>query len=551
MTQACVPILASAMHEVLRQRCATLRLYLWHFDAEGRMIDAPPMNTPVGTLLRAPYFTNLIHQVSAKWSSSTDSGARELFPGCWCIVLEEMERRRRRGLMIAVAFEARALDAEEFAAACQSASLDRLATAQAMAKGSLFSADCIATLSVALRWSLEDLNESGRHHEALTSSGRQLTELYEEISLLYKLGRSMNELEQPTKFVRMACHELQQTMPYTWIAARFRNDQDLCRAMAGKTIIAGAVPDEKQFAAQADGLIVAHGASGPRVLDSAAAPLLARENGQVVFVPISRNGEVIGAFLAGNKTGPDPTVTNMDIKLVEAAAGSVGTLLDNAFLYDDQQILFLGVVEALTASIDAKDPYTCGHSERVAHLAALLAYEHGLEDEQIERIRIAGLVHDVGKIGVPEVVLCKAGKLTDEEFGQIKLHPEIGYDILKDIPLLSDVLPGVLHHHERYDGRGYPHRLAGEKIPLMARIIGLCDSFDAMSSNRTYRAALPREKVLDEIRNNAGTQFDPALAETFPRVDLRRYDELVAQHARMSAEGGLRVRRKPGGGTIS
>jgi HD-GYP domain-containing protein (c-di-GMP phosphodiesterase class II) len=137
----------------------------------------------------------------------------------------------------------------------------------------------------------------------------------------------------------------------------------------------------------------------------------------------------------------------------------------------------------------------------------------------------------VGKIGVPEAVLCKPGKLTDDEFEKIKLHPQIGYDILKDIPSLRDILPGVLHHHERYDGRGYPHGLSGEDIPLMARIIGVADTFDAMSSNRAYRAKMSRDVVLAEIARCAGTQFDPNLANAFLTLDLSEYDRMVANHA--------------------
>jgi len=152
-------------------------------------------------------------------------------------------------------------------------------------------------------------------------------------------------------------------------------------------------------------------------------------------------------------------------------------------------------------------------------------------------------VHDVGKIGVPESTLCKAGRLTDVEFEQIKLHPQIGHDILKDIPQFADVLPGVLYHHERYDGKGYPAGLKGDDIPLIARIIGLADSFDAMSSTRTYRSAMDREKVMQEIADCAGVQFDPRLAEVFHTIDFTIYDRLVIKHHEESQLGGLRTSR--------
>jgi HD-GYP domain-containing protein (c-di-GMP phosphodiesterase class II) len=141
------------------------------------------------------------------------------------------------------------------------------------------------------------------------------------------------------------------------------------------------------------------------------------------------------------------------------------------------------------------------------------------------------MVHDVGKIGVPEAVLCKAGKLTDEEFAAIKKHPEIGHRILRDIPQMEDELDGVLHHHERYDGRGYPYGLKGDRIPLSGRIIAIADTFDAMSSTRSYRSAMPRATVLAELQRSAGTQLDPALVPLFVKLDLGTYDRMVSEHA--------------------
>jgi HD-GYP domain-containing protein (c-di-GMP phosphodiesterase class II) len=182
-------------------------------------------------------------------------------------------------------------------------------------------------------------------------------------------------------------------------------------------------------------------------------------------------------------------------------------------------------------AIDAKDRYTCGHSARVSFLASLMAGELFHEPEMIETYRIAGLVHDVGKIGVPEAVLCKSGKLTDEEFAHIQRHPTVGFEILRDIPMLDKVLPGVLHHHERWDGRGYPARLKEEAIPPIARVLAVCDTFDALSSTRSYRPARPRSEALAEIKRAAGSQLEPTAVEAFLRLDLSAYDAMVADHA--------------------
>jgi len=254
--------------------------------------------------------------------------------------------------------------------------------------------------------------------------------------------------------------------------------------------------------------------------------------GDIGLCQVMRGDRKVGVIAMGAKIGVERDITSADLKLLEAAATSMGVFFENASLYDDQQAMFLGVLQALTAAIDAKDRYTCGHSERVATLAVELGRRVGLSEEEVERLRISGLVHDIGKIGVPEAVLTKPGRLTDDEFDQIKQHPEIGVRILRDLPQLADVLPGVLHHHERWDGNGYPHGLSGEGIPLFARLLALADSFDAMSSSRTYRSAMPRTAVLEEVQACAGTQFDPALAREFVRLDFTVYDRMVAAHIR-------------------
>jgi putative nucleotidyltransferase with HDIG domain len=220
---------------------------------------------------------------------------------------------------------------------------------------------------------------------------------------------------------------------------------------------------------------------------------------------------------------------SVDMKLLNNVGNQCSIFLENAALYSDMQDLFMGVLHALTRSIDAKDAYTRGHSQRVAELSRALARKIGLSDEQCERVYLSGLLHDVGKIGVPETVLTKPGRLTDAEFDAIKKHPAIGAQILDNIKQLQDIIPGVLYHHERWDGRGYPTQLAGEEIPLIGRIICVADSFDAMSSTRTYRPALPLDTVLAEISRCAGAQFDPALAKVFVTLDFGPYSRSMEE----------------------
>ncbi len=175
-------------------------------------------------------------------------------------------------------------------------------------------------------------------------------------------------------------------------------------------------------------------------------------------------------------------------------------------------------VMTIVNTIDAKDEYTKGHSQRVAEYAVALAEELGMAEEEVERIRYIGLLHDIGKIGVPDAILNKPGRLNNTEFSLMKLHTVVGGEILKDINSMEDLDVGAKYHHERYDGKGYPEGLIGEEIPFVARIIGIADAYDAMTSHRVYRKRLSDETVQEEIARCAGTQFDPKLAEVFLRM---------------------------------
>ena len=179
-----------------------------------------------------------------------------------------------------------------------------------------------------------------------------------------------------------------------------------------------------------------------------------------------------------------------------------------------QEQAHLDSVRALAAAVDARDGDTRNHSHNVATLAALLAREVGLDERNVVLLELAGTLHDVGKIGLPDSILRKSGPLTDEEWAYVREHPALGQHILASTRLV-EILPWVRHHHERWDGRGYPDGLAGEDIPLEARLLALCDAFDAMTLDRPYRSAMSREAALQEIDLNLGTQFDPSLGETF------------------------------------
>jgi response regulator RpfG family c-di-GMP phosphodiesterase len=186
--------------------------------------------------------------------------------------------------------------------------------------------------------------------------------------------------------------------------------------------------------------------------------------------------------------------------------------------------MYVRSIDALIKALEAKDYYTRGHSQRVTIYSVTIAREMGLRGEEIEKLRRAAILHDLGKIGVREGVLNKPGRLTDEEYGEIVRHPEVAMRILEPIPFFQPLLPSILHHHEWFDGRGYPGRLSGDRIPLASRIMAVADTFDAMTSTRAYRKALPVADANAEIRRCAGTQFDPEIVPFFlscqPRIEV-------------------------------
>ena len=176
------------------------------------------------------------------------------------------------------------------------------------------------------------------------------------------------------------------------------------------------------------------------------------------------------------------------------------------------------VILAFAKTIDAKDAYTNGHSERVADYSREIAKRMGMSKQEQQEIYCMGLLHDIGKIGIPNAIINKAGKLTDEEYMIIKKHPEIGAEILTTISELPDISIGAKYHHEKYDGTGYPDKIEGESIPFLARIIGIADAYDAMTSKRSYRDALPQQVVREEIKKGRGTQFDPKCADIMLKI---------------------------------
>lgn len=200
----------------------------------------------------------------------------------------------------------------------------------------------------------------------------------------------------------------------------------------------------------------------------------------------------------------------------------------------------------LARRIEAKDPYTAGHTWRVANYGQIVAAALDYPPDKIEAMLLAGTLHDIGKVKVPDSILTKPGRLTEEEFAIMKRHPQDGYDMLKEFPEFSCVLDVVLHHHEAYDGRGYPFGLAGEDIPHDARLFAIVDAFDAMTTNRCYRPAMSGDNAAYEIWRNRGRQFDPHISDVF----LRLFREGLLDHIAGCSDLGVRIGNCPTCGPV-
>jgi putative nucleotidyltransferase with HDIG domain len=204
-----------------------------------------------------------------------------------------------------------------------------------------------------------------------------------------------------------------------------------------------------------------------------------------------------------------------DLNMLKTLSNQASIALSNAFAYDDMRKTYLGTIEALAMAIEAKDQYTRGHSERVVKVAMEIAREMGIPRDQIELLQYAGILHDIGKIAIDDEILKKNTTLTEEEFMAIMEHPAAGESIVAPISFLDGVRTIIRHHHERWDGRGYPDRLAYESIPLLSRILTVADTFDAITSARSYRPARSHDEAVSELQRCAGKQFDPEVVEYF------------------------------------
>ncbi len=241
---------------------------------------------------------------------------------------------------------------------------------------------------------------------------------------------------------------------------------------------------------------------------------------EIMSAPVFSGNDFVCAIVLTHDNSAAPFEAS-DMNLLEAMVLFCSDLLRNYHLADQLRSLSINMVKSLVNAIDQKDNYTSGHSNRVGDYAKLLGVEFGMDDEELQMLEWAALLHDVGKIGIRDDVLKKPGKLTNEEYEHIKEHPVRSYEIMSGVPQLRKALEGARHHHERYDGNGYPDGLKGEEISLHARIIQVADIFDALTTTRSYRAAYSWEKALSILHEEAGEVTDPNIVDLFDRI-IRR-----------------------------
>lgn len=359
---------------------------------------------------------------------------------------------------------------------------------------------------------------------------------FEEISLLYRLTQNLKLSSDDEELGQRALEWLAEVVPAEGLAIQFTPHSDLDLLTPDSRtepvlLTHGACPLGVEGFSRLVAELGLNVANRPLVVNRAKHDMSqwgVPEIRQLVIVPVAEGERLFGWLAAFNHTRDGQFGSAGEFGSAEASLlSSVGTMLGihsgNIDLYQQQAELLTGVVRAMTSAIDAKDPYTRGHSDRVARVAVRLAQELGSDSEAVRTIYFSGLLHDIGKIGINDEVLRKPGKLSDAEFEHIKMHVEIGYRILVDLRKMAHMLPVVLHHHESWDGKGYPHGLEGEQIPYLARIVAVADAYDAMASDRPYRAGMDDDKLDSIIRAGAGKQWDPQVVEAFFRArdDIR------------------------------
>lgn len=345
--------------------------------------------------------------------------------------------------------------------------------------------------------------------------GRETLKKYREITLLYDIAEKLTASLDPKEAAQLVVDVAKMLIKADNISVMLKNEESgvfELLASSGRELHPG------------EGLKIGIGIAGG-VFHSGRAEIVndissddryvsgAVRVSSLMCAPLKIKDRVIGVIYVSSEERAHYTAE--DLKLLSALAFQAAADIENARLYDSLKETFLTTVHILAETIEKRDPYTGGHIKRVMNYSMAVGKELGLPELEMEHLELAAVLHDIGKISIRDCVLLKKGKLTVDEFAEIKMHPIYAEEILDHIKHLKGIIPGVKHHHERYDGSGYPEGLKGNDIDIIARIISVADAFDAMTTDRPYRERMELAEAFDELRANSGTQFDPRVVKAF------------------------------------
>jgi HD-GYP domain-containing protein (c-di-GMP phosphodiesterase class II) len=364
-------------------------------------------------------------------------------------------------------------------------------------------------------------NAKSRRETASAGPGEQETK--SRLGLLCEVGKRVGSVSHLSRMVKQVTQMTQHTLNASASSVLLFDDNErelvfeVAEGQAGKVLKQIRISAESGIAGwvarKGKPLIVNDVSQDPR-FSRGVDELTTFVTESIICAPLIVQHKVIGVIEVLNKVdGSD--FSEQDLDTLVSVASTAAMALENAKLHQVALDAYKSTIKALAATIDAKDPYTSGHSQRVTEYATMAATSLSLPQEEIEVIEYAGILHDIGKIGVSDSILNKPGSLTVDEWAIIRRHPLIGSNMLRDIPYLDKARNLILHHHERYDGKGYPHGLKGEDIPLGARLIAVADAFDTMTTDRSYRNALSKEYAISELYKCTGTQFCPIAVAAF------------------------------------
>jgi len=426
---------------------------------------------------------------------------------------------------------------EELAALCRQTPLDPNIPAELAEQIAWHDTRAIAGLQELLCLLLDQIAKAPEATQPIENLSSNLAQTYEVLNLLYHLTDECRHRQTPSDFFERTFAEVLAVLQVETLAAvaQIPNQPD-----KPTTILVGKAQRRKSEIQQAAGTLAERMADAePLVLAGAQVQEhLAQADWirNLVAVRLCRRNEPIGVLLAINKAPGKPFDT-VDLQLLEVLADRCSIYLEDLHLFADLQELLIALLRSLVNSIDAMDPYTSGHSERVALIARRLAEHMGCHPAFCQRTYFGGLLHDIGKIAVPPSVLCKPGRLSPDEVALIRQHPINGARLIQRIQAMHDIVPAILSHHERIDGKGYPFGVRGGQTPTLAKIVAVADCFDAMISKRAYRPAKGLDRTKTELFRMAGTHLDPELVRVLLKMDLEKLcRELGSYHSGLIAE---------------